>query len=326
MMVVKMRGLSTAVMLLGCFLFVLMMASSVSSLSSSSSITLTSQDPSTPLQQLPTSFTESWPTWVVECDGSFTPIPSDSSQDKNQAGKGYVNPTSYDELWLPLDLNPPKARLCLGLHIRDGTLRHILPAVDLVLESEEKEQKTFYRNRGMCSVPRSHTWAECALTDDYTDYQLCMERRKAASKNDDNEPAEWELLQSSCQFAIRNALQRVIYKLAEDPPSALASGSHILHVILEDEDAEFVMNNQNDPVAPLRTGETLRVRLTTTIDEEAPPMGLLQVAVSATGAGSESDYLPAAYRSLFGDPSLRRAAFAKFQQKRQTNRKEPSSK
>ena len=60
--------------------------------------------------RLPSSFIESWPTWILDIDGTITRIP-DASDD------GFVSPTSIDEIWQPIDLEPPKMRLALGLHV-----------------------------------------------------------------------------------------------------------------------------------------------------------------------------------------------------------------
>ena len=63
--------------------------------------------PSQP-SRLPSSFIESWPTWILDQDGSITKIPDDN---------GFVSPASIDEIWQPIDLKPPQIRLALGLHV-----------------------------------------------------------------------------------------------------------------------------------------------------------------------------------------------------------------
>ena len=47
--------------------------------------------------------------------------------------------------------------------------------------------------------------------------------------------------------------------------------------------------------------------------EEAP--GALQVVITAIVAGSESEYLPDAYKPLYSDDSLRNQIYAKFKQR-----------
>ena len=60
--------------------------------------------------RLPSSFIESWPTWILDIDGTITRIPDASDE-------GFVSPASIDEIWQPIDLEPPKMRLALGLHV-----------------------------------------------------------------------------------------------------------------------------------------------------------------------------------------------------------------
>lgn len=59
-------------------------------------------------QQLPASFVQGWPTWILHQDGVFSKIPDD---------EGFVQPASIDQLWQPVDLIRPKVRLALGLHM-----------------------------------------------------------------------------------------------------------------------------------------------------------------------------------------------------------------
>ncbi|CAB9530769.1 expressed unknown protein [Seminavis robusta] len=82
--------------------------------------------------RLPASFVANWPTFVL--DGrSWTRIPD---------SHGFVPPHSLEELWQPQDLQLPTCRLAVGIHVRNGVIRHILPAIDLTLAEE-------HRNRGL---------------------------------------------------------------------------------------------------------------------------------------------------------------------------------
>ena len=100
------------------------------------------------VERLPAGMASRWPTWVLEPDGTFVGVPDGTSD--AEAGVGFVNPESCDDLWMASDLPPPTSRLCLGLHVRDGTLRHVFPAVDMGVRG--------FRNRGMRTVPRAHSW------------------------------------------------------------------------------------------------------------------------------------------------------------------------
>jgi hypothetical protein len=59
-------------------------------------------------QKLPASFVKNWPTWILDTDGNLSKIPDN---------EGFVPPASIDELWQPIDLKLPDARLAIGLHV-----------------------------------------------------------------------------------------------------------------------------------------------------------------------------------------------------------------
>jgi hypothetical protein len=59
-------------------------------------------------QKLPASMVAHWPTWVLDKNGQMVHIPDSD---------GFVSPTSIDELWQPVDLQSPKMRLAVGLHV-----------------------------------------------------------------------------------------------------------------------------------------------------------------------------------------------------------------
>ena len=109
---------------------------------------------------------------------------------------------------------------------------------------------------------------------------------------------------------IQHFVNQAIVALAEDPPAALGSGSCIVHVPC----GETVE-------CPVAVGSELQVQLLENEDADAEDavLGMLQVRVEKTAAGSESEYLPDAYKPLFTDPALRRPAYT--ESKRRLNAK-----
>lgn len=59
-------------------------------------------------QSLPVSFVRDWPTWVLDEAGELSRIPDSD---------GFVQPTSVDEIWQPVDLKRPVMKLAMGLHM-----------------------------------------------------------------------------------------------------------------------------------------------------------------------------------------------------------------
>jgi hypothetical protein len=228
--------------------------------------------------RLPASFVSEWPTWVLDESGKLTKIPDDS---------GFVPPTSIDELWQPMDLKLPQIRLALGLHVRDGIIRHVMPAVDVSFDGQ-------HRNRGLCTVPRAYSWADFSSVTG-TEQQLTLETRK-----EDDE--EWEAFVQS--VSIENALESVIRLVTEEPPEELGSGSNIIHVVISVADDQVIE-------CP-KAGSELRVQLG---NDQEEALGELHVQVANTMAGSESEYLPKVYKPLFDNESFRRKAYVEWKKR-----------
>ena len=213
-------------------------------------------------EMLPTGMADGWPTWVLGADGSLARVP-----DGGEA-EGWVNPVSCDDLWLAPDLPAPVARPCLGVHVRGGTLRHVFPAVDLVVEKGGVE----YRNRGMRTVPRAHQWLTFGA-------QL---------------PSELRLFAGGASHDCAAALGAVVAALADDAPDALGVGSHCIHVPIAGA----------APLAAPEPGVALSLALADALFDagdaaEVDKAGLLDVAVLESASGADSEYLPDVYRALY---------------------------
>lgn len=102
-------------------------------------------------QHVPLSLCAQWPAFVVppgvgEADAVRVPRADD--------GAGWVDPVTFDELWLPADLPPPSLYPSVTLVLKDGAPRYICPTLDAVVEAAGRE----WRNRGQASVPLARTW------------------------------------------------------------------------------------------------------------------------------------------------------------------------
>ena len=122
---------------------------------------------------------------------------------------------------------------------------------------------------------------------------------------------DWEeLASSSSQKAISDAIEKAQLFLIESAPDEFGEGSHILHVVID---------NDNVLETP-RSSHDLRVTLTDTksetYDANTEGDGLLDVVVSMTMSGSDSQYLPDAYKPLYNDESLKNPLYAKFKERK----------
>jgi hypothetical protein len=181
---------------------------------------------------------------------------------------------------------------------RGGVIRHVMPAVDLSFDGG------LHRNRGMRSVPRAHSWIDFTNSlDEWDNYEMVLATKKTSEES-------WEKVSTSSSGVLSKAIERAMVCLAETSLAELGEGSHLVNVLLECTDDE------KGVVECPKTG--FEMRLTMDDDElaaaeEAP--GALQVVIAATIAGSESEFLPDAYKPLYSDESLRNQIYAKFKQR-----------
>eukprot|EP00977_Amphora_coffeiformis_P019931 scaffold7667_cov161-Amphora_coffeaeformis.AAC.5 len=249
---------------------------------------------SLPHDRLPVSFTSSWPTWVLDTSKDI-----ENQWHKIPDTNGFVPPASIDELWQPIDLQYPSCRIAMGLHVRDGSIRHIFPALDLTLGSSGN----LHRNRGLCSVPRAYQWMEFGSLAMGGGLEACS----IVLQSRESDQPTW-ITHGRFRY-INDVVNMAVEALADAPPKELGDGSSLIHVLC---DADEVAHLSEIP----RVGSDLRCLL---IEEDGTTMGALEVKVAKTAAGSESEYLPEAYTVLFGDESLRRPAFVDMKRRMNQN-------
>lgn len=98
---------------------------------------------------LPTALTNSWTTWTCNENNNLEIVENDSND-------GWLNPCSYEELFLPSDIPLPSCSPALGVVVSNGLLRYVMPSVVLTLETPDKK----WRNRGLATLPRAHSWID----------------------------------------------------------------------------------------------------------------------------------------------------------------------
>ncbi len=256
-------------------------------------------------ESLPSSFIQRWPNWFLETNGSLSRIPDEES------GNGFVTPTSVEQLFQPIDLKRPEMKLALGLHVRSGQIRHVMPSLDVSYNG-------LHRNRGLCSVPLAYTWVDFGYLNslaDFSSYEFRVSSKKHVS-SEDTDPQEWNRIFALSGDVINTALERAIVCLAESDSDDLGSGSHIVHVALDTSEVAEIPKTKNILQATLvEVGGP---------GEEDLDIGILEVAVVTTMSGSESEYLPDVYKPLFTDESLRNPLYAKFKKRKEDRAKEES--
>jgi len=196
-----------------------------------------------------------------------------------------------------------------------------MPALDVCYEGGQ------HRNRGLCSVPRAFRWIgfnnEMLVGRELQDLQIRAFLRRKQSKSgqvnsndgDDGDDEEWtELAPTLSGERVANAIERTIFALAESAPDDLGDGSNLIHALVETDDDDSVRLEY-----PGNGHELCIVMDDNNFSHpgEDDVKGKLQVSISAAMAGSESQYLPDAYKPLYKDMSLRNPRYEKFRERRQ---------
>lgn len=245
-------------------------------------------------ERLPIALCQRWPVWCAD-DRSLARVPS------LDVPGGWVNPTSFEQLWLPQDLPAPDLHPAVALVLTNGTPRFICPAVDATVDTSDGQR---WRNRGQCSVPLPATWLSW---EDWASQPLRLSAHiQPGPLGDDPDDAPSEagyrpLLQSS---PVARALDAAAMALA-DAPAALADGFHFLVVRLPE------VPRLGLDAAELGDGSRLRLFLSD-VDQvpvdvspaDADPdcdvvHGECDLGLYAVDAGGTSPYLPEVYKALF---------------------------
>jgi hypothetical protein len=182
-----------------------------------------------------------------------------------------------------------------------------MPAVDLAFDGR------VHRNRGMCSVPRAHSWIDFSLSlDEWENFKIVL-----SSKEKDE--SDWTKLAVSSPNSISGAIERAVLFLSETAPDALGVGSHILNVILTIDGDDLALECPRNEMRVLMDDDDF-------IDDPEAASGVLEVAISSSIAGSESEYLPYAYKPLYENESLRNPLYAKFKKRQEERAQERNNK
>lgn len=103
------------------------------------------------LQKLPMQYMKSSPIYTFDAvTQEFSLVEGEGSPG------GFVNPTSFRELFLPADLPLPRTVPALGVCLTNGLPRFIMPSLCLTLQTPDR----LWRNRGVCSCPRAAVWID----------------------------------------------------------------------------------------------------------------------------------------------------------------------
>ena len=279
-------------------------------------------------QQLPISLCSSWPVWMIPNSGSVevvrVPDASDAETVDDASPLGWVNPHTFEQLWLPEDLPPPSARAAVGFVIKDGAPRYLFPCLETAVVTADGG---CYYNRGLNSLPLASTWlpwGEIGFRDlRLSCFSQALPVPEEAEEVEEAEEAEEEA--EEAEGAIKAAVDGpTVYEVVEPDlwaeELALTSVIGVVESMLEviaDAPADLgegfqyvVVPIAGASISPelLRPGRRVRLFLSdvdgtptelTERDGWAWSRGECDLSVFAVSPGGESDFLPDVYKPLY---------------------------
>lgn len=249
-------------------------------------------------QSLPKNLASSWKVWTFDTESrSLTSVESESENE-------WVNPNSFEELFLPQDLPLPLSKPALGVALSYGVARYIMPSVVLTLETPAQ----IWRNRGLKSLPRANAWID--LFAPYTPkldalkltcYGQSTENLRFLEDQDGT--GAWECLlekTSRTLLAPSNGVELGVSEAYEAFQSYLKSinandvfnGYHFVDIPIPKAEPiqlprirlKSFLSDFSDP------SRLLEIEDPSVLDSE--PCGVLDIKISVVGSGADSQFLP----------------------------------
>lgn len=285
------------------------------------------------VQHLPISLVRSWRTFTFD-PFAYSPLHSLSEVERNVENEGnedgnerfgssgWINPTSFSDLYLPSDLPIPKATASLGCVVSSGVVRYLMPSVILSLETPDR----IWRNRGLCSLPRARVWLDL-----FSPFMPPVSRLTLSCYGkvmndlrfleDQDGATAWQSLLNPSVLSIDDALKTFKSELLnqQDRPESersriwtdLLDGSyHFVDIPLihQGKCADLVNFSRNHLRSFISDFDDPRRLLEIIGDDEEiinnEPVGVLDVKVTEVAPGSQSKFLPEVYTSLYEEGNI----------------------
>lgn len=258
------------------------------------------------MEKLPISYCATWPLWCASNEDGALKMrnvnPTAGADDDEAASLSWVNPITFEDLWLPEDLPLPTFHLALTLVLKDGVPRYVSPAVDSTVFADGRE----WRNRGLCSVPLAKTWLPWRhipmgqmRISAYVHPPVPGGEDETAAAPKDAPPCE----PLAVLLPVESAFALAAEALAE-APSELASGFAYLTVRLPLGEEARLGSELLRPGCRLRVflsdADSFPAAIDADEDSWAWERGECDVRLTQISAGGSSAYLPEVYRPLYG--------------------------
>lgn len=262
------------------------------------------------IESLPGMYVQSFQRWIVnedstgedECAFKLEPLIGTGFNEE-----GWVNPTSINELWWPADLPTVQTRPTLNVLFKSGVLSYVSMGLDVrVPHKEPSGEITTWRNYGLRSQPIARQWTtlDIAMEKLFHVEGFIMHNTLEGQKKK-HEP----LFDTIYAAPILEQVANFIAQIDQDSP--LVNGFHVVSFPMskiwvelhspKESDAEAKEPTVAYKLACFATSEPFASKLLH-FDEsmlEMSSTSVLEVAVTRTEAGGESQYLPDVYKKLY---------------------------
>jgi hypothetical protein len=253
-------------------------------------------------EKLPLSYCQTWPLWCASPGESGGQVLRHVNPyaGASEPSDMWVDPVTFESLWMPADLAIPSFHLALTLVLKDGTPRYLGPTLDATVRAAGRE----WRNRGMCSVPMPRTWLPWREipVDELRISAYVQPPPPASVEGEEAAAVELPYEPLVVLQPVHSGLAAAAEVLAE-APSALASGFTYLNVRLPAQ--EQLSSSLLQPGARLRVflSDADAFPSSIRIDEDdsgwAWVRGECDMRLMAVAPGGSSEYLPEVYRPLY---------------------------
>ncbi|KAL1508678.1 hypothetical protein AB1Y20_004773 [Prymnesium parvum] len=278
-------------------------------------------------QQLPVSLASAWPVWIARPDGSsVTRVPDSrtappSAEADTPDSSSWVDPITFEQLWLPQDLPFPQCSVAVGMVLKDGMPRYLFPTfVSSVVtgSSSLAEDGLVWYNRGVNSLPIGKQWV---VFGDSSISQLrisCYSGRippRPVQLSEDASEADKERLakahaQAELDFSTQELVPiltlapvvhavEVLFKILADSPPELGHGFQFLIAPLSDDAGGSLGRDAVQPGRRIRCWLSEIDTNPENIGEGGFDRAECDISIYAVPAGSESPYLPEVYNALY---------------------------
>uniref|UniRef100_A0A7R9W4N0 Uncharacterized protein n=1 Tax=Pseudictyota dubia TaxID=2749911 RepID=A0A7R9W4N0_9STRA len=245
----------------------------------------------------------------------------------------FVDPTSTSELWWPSDLDAVQVRPALDVLLKGGTPNYALAGLNVRVPRKASSDGKSWRNYGLNSQPLASQWTafgisvegsfrvECFVGRDSENDEIADDIRKN-SDNSQERKLRWKRLfpgslgsfddtpSAHAMFGTERMKKVIevlgIFLSGIDSDSPLSDGFHVVSFPLATdwinlpkvEDGEGKPGYKITCVATAEPDAKALLEMDRSL-LEMTATSLLEVDVSETSAGSDSNYLPDSYKPLY---------------------------